>query len=430
MAQIKKLILSGSGKRDIGSLDVPFLNTYEKALERFLHGDFKSGLASAAFSKGNDYRDGKGVRRDIEKAYFYYLQADCAIRKRVKECSVRGDIELFNDIQKALEEARQKYTEKSFGKNRENKNEIGHNKVYETGREEANEAGRETGQMTSRNRHKMFKFTDPEWIRQALSGSTFNRLKIEELKGGMLSVDISPKKRVFDPETQMMLITIPQADYCELKKQLHLETALGSSYKIYEDHYEDRTGYSIGKVKEHDSGNRSEHTYGDESRLGSGNRTGHSYGDLTVRVSGNRSEHSYGDEIDIYYDNKSMLSYDDQSEIIFDSIEYDAASHKTRFYWNDRLVAEIKTDFYTFKALSRDEARLAGELLRLVSVVFFEGGKWYDYICDDTSVTKGDFVTVNSRDGLRAVKVMAVNDTYKNELKLPFYKYQRVVGKA
>ena len=168
-----------------------YWEVYKKNLKRFIRGDFKSKFADAALRMGNCFRDEIGARKDLETAYFYYLQADYAIRERTKAVNHYGDSVVFNGIQKALAEARKEYTEK--------------------GRTE--------------------KFAYPGWTKWTLTKYRRCKLTIKELKNGVLAIDATVLKRRDEDKAPMMLITVPRADYCKLKKKIRIKTAPESCYE-------------------------------------------------------------------------------------------------------------------------------------------------------------------------------------------------------
>ena len=74
------------------------------------------------------------------------------------------------------------------------------------------------------------KFFYPGWTKWTLIKHRRCKLTIKELKDGVLALDAIPLKRRDENEAPMMLITVPKADYCELKKKIRIKTAPGSKY--------------------------------------------------------------------------------------------------------------------------------------------------------------------------------------------------------
>lgn len=132
------------------------------------------------------------LRANAEAAYFYYLQADYAIRKRI-DSNYYGDAVVFAGIQKALEETRKEFVDKG----------------------------------------RTVKFFSPGWTKWTLIKHRRCRLTIKELNDGVLALDATPLKRRDEEAVPQMLITVPRADYCELRKSIRIKTAPEAKYEIY-----------------------------------------------------------------------------------------------------------------------------------------------------------------------------------------------------
>lgn len=178
--------------KDPDTANYLYWSVYNQNIDRFRNEDYGGKFADAALRIGNCYKEGIGESVDFKVAYYYYLQADFAIRERTKRYNHYGDSVVFNGVQKALGEVRKEYTEH--------------------GRTE--------------------QYVYPSWIRFALIGHRRAKIKIKELTNGPLALDVSPMKRYDDKVVPKMLITIPKADYCELKSKIRIKTALNSSYKV------------------------------------------------------------------------------------------------------------------------------------------------------------------------------------------------------
>ena len=172
-----------------------YWSVYTQNLKRFIKEDYECKFADAALRMGNCFRYGYGAEVDLRTAYYYYLQADLAIRKRTEVANHYGDTVVFNGVQRALEEVRQEYTEK--------------------GRTEY--------------------FVNPIWINWTLIKHRRCKMKIRELKEGALQLTASPMKRRDENKAPLMLIAIPKADYCELKDKIMVRTAPNSTYRITGD---------------------------------------------------------------------------------------------------------------------------------------------------------------------------------------------------
>ena len=172
-----------------------YWSVYTQNLERFIREDYECKFADAALRMGNCFRYGYGAEVDLRTAYYYYLQADLAIRKRTEVANHYGDTVVFNGVQRALEEVRQEYTEK--------------------GRTEY--------------------YVNPIWLNWTLIKHRRCKMKIRELKEGALQLTASPMKRRDENKAPLMLIAIPKADYCELKDKIMVRTAPNSTYSVVGD---------------------------------------------------------------------------------------------------------------------------------------------------------------------------------------------------
>ncbi len=169
-----------------------YWGVYEQNIKRFIKEDYECKFADAALRMGNCFRKEIGAPKDLETAYYYYLQADYAIRKRTAVANFYGDIVVFNAARKMLEEVRKEYTKKG----------------------------------------RTVLFDHPWWTEWALIEYRRCRLKISELKDGALSLTASPMKRFDEEKAPLMLVTIPKADYCELRNKITIRTAKNSSFEI------------------------------------------------------------------------------------------------------------------------------------------------------------------------------------------------------
>ena len=177
--------------KDEHSANHLYWKVYKQNLKRFIKGD-DCKFADAALRMGNVYRYGIGVEPNAEAAYFYYLQADYAIRKRI-DLNFYGDTVVFKNIQKALEETRKEFVDKG----------------------------------------RTVKFFTPGWTKWTLIKHRRCRLNIKELNKGVLALDATPLKRRDEEAVPQMLITVPRADYCELKRTIRIKTAPEAKYEVF-----------------------------------------------------------------------------------------------------------------------------------------------------------------------------------------------------
>ncbi|MCQ2555104.1 MAG: hypothetical protein MJ171_05580, partial [Clostridia bacterium] len=168
--------------KDVDSANHLYWSVYNENVKRFRKGEVTGKFADAALRIGNCFRDEIGERKSARIAYHYYLQADLAIRARIKAANCYGDNSVFTGIQNAMKEVRTEYTE------------------YRRTR----------------------KFWGTEWTNWVLLGHRRCKATVKELKNGVLSLRFSPMKRYDENKAPMMLITVEEADYCELKKKINI----------------------------------------------------------------------------------------------------------------------------------------------------------------------------------------------------------------
>lgn len=77
---------------------------YSENINYMLDGKLDTKFADIALRMGNLFRDGVGCTSDPDRAYFYYLQADFAIRMRMLEDDHYGDRTVAEGIRKAIDE--------------------------------------------------------------------------------------------------------------------------------------------------------------------------------------------------------------------------------------------------------------------------------------------------------------------------------------
>jgi hypothetical protein len=86
---------------------------YDDTLTQFLSG-FDSTFADAALRMGNVFAKGIGEAENLAKAYYYYLQADYAIKLRAKNSDFFGDTTVAANIQNVIDEIKTKLPEDYF----------------------------------------------------------------------------------------------------------------------------------------------------------------------------------------------------------------------------------------------------------------------------------------------------------------------------
>lgn len=161
-----------------------YYEVYFDNLKYFSQGDFLCKFADAALRLGSGCES--GITPDyMESDYFYCLQADYAIRKRLNfDCF--GDGAVYNGIQKALNESKESF-----------------HKYIKT--------------------QKTVRYTD--WKVLCTPVRTYGRCAkavIKKLTNGNVQITISATKSdyEFDARKNMILFTVPEADYCNLLKKI------------------------------------------------------------------------------------------------------------------------------------------------------------------------------------------------------------------
>ena len=77
------------------------------------------------------------------------------------------------------------------------------------------------------------KFYAPGWTKWTLIKHRRCRLSIKKLNKGVLALDATPLKRRDEEAVPQMLITVPRADYCELRKSIRIKTAPDARYEAF-----------------------------------------------------------------------------------------------------------------------------------------------------------------------------------------------------
>lgn len=171
-----------------------YWQVYNQNFDLFRYEKYDNNFADAALRMGNCYHYGIGCEEDLETAYAYYLQAEYAISKRIKENAHYGDTVVYSSVQKEMEKVRDRY------------------KVHDSKAE----------------------FVRPSWALWLGIGPRKAMIRIAPFPDGSLLLEATPLKCYKDKdEPPKILVVIPQADYCSLKSKLMVRTAPQSSYEIY-----------------------------------------------------------------------------------------------------------------------------------------------------------------------------------------------------
>ncbi len=248
---------------------------------------------------------------DADDAYWYYLQAEFAIKQRMRDCDRYGDSAVADGIAKAIEEV---LPQTSYRK----------------------------------PRHTVYGWSALPLISSALDLNRRVEAKIKRLKNGQYSLcfRILPLKGEFYPSR--FFVTIPEAHFCGYMDRITVKTA-----KIER--------FAIG----------------------------------------------------------GKLFDGDEAVIVFDE-----ATDSDYYFYGERVM-HLCADF-ALKIPSPS----AGKTYRFASVMFSEGGKRYDYLCNLPDIKVGDEVVVPSPDGDVQTRVVRVFEKNETETSLPISKYKSVLNKA
>ena len=119
---------------------------------------------------------------------------------------------------------------------------------------------------------------------------------------------------------------------------------------------------------------------------------------------------------------------DDQDTVQFNFCCPNEELDRYEFFNHDQLTAWVRSSCFRFHG--NPATRPHGQEYRLASVCFHEGGRSYDYLCEDKDVQPGDRVIVMGYEGETEVTVTDVFTKRESELPLPVEKYSKVLRKA
>ena len=92
------------------------IGMYDENYDIFCKGRYDGKFADVSLRMGGLYESGTGVEQDAELAYYHYLQADFAIKKRFETARMYGDEKVRESIEKAVKRVREKLPETFFKK--------------------------------------------------------------------------------------------------------------------------------------------------------------------------------------------------------------------------------------------------------------------------------------------------------------------------
>ena len=93
------------------------------------------------------------------------------------------------------------------------------------------------------------------------------------------------------------------------------------------------------------------------------------------------------------------------------------------FMYDNESVLELNGE-YVFEITAPTKA--LEKIYRIASVCFNEGGRLYDYLCEDDSIKENDIVTVTANGEKKSVRIVRVLTRKESELSLPVSKYKKL----
>jgi TPR repeat protein len=182
-----------------------YWRVYDDTYKRFLNEEDTS-FADAALRMGNVYAKGIGEAIIPVRAYYYYLQADYAIKLRMDNYDGYGDATVAAGIRKALDETVPELPEDYF-------------------------------------REKM-EFTDPYYFELLASDGNCCRLTRKEDAEGNIVLTSERIETRGNRNPDYVLVTEPRLQYCERRKDISYVLESGSGVRFKDDVCSVRYNYS------------------------------------------------------------------------------------------------------------------------------------------------------------------------------------------
>lgn len=125
------------------------------------------------------------------------------------------------------------------------------------------------------------------------------------------------------------------------------------------------------------------------------------------------------EKIEIIFAADEAIDKDLQNKILLvDEIEYN------EFAYGGKSVLALNYGNCRFKIKAPDKRN--EKTYKVASVCFAEGGKLYDYLCDDENIKVNDKVTVFASGENKTVRVVKITDKKESELVLPVNRYRKI----
>ena len=115
--KLADMFLTGNGCIKSASAGASLiLSMYSENRDFFCNRNYECKFADVALRVGGLFENGYGVEKDAELAYQYYLEAKCAIEKRIEFESHYGDKKVLSKIEEALERVKSQLPKEFFEK--------------------------------------------------------------------------------------------------------------------------------------------------------------------------------------------------------------------------------------------------------------------------------------------------------------------------
>ena len=125
-------------------------------------------------------------------------------------------------------------------------------------------------------------------------------------------------------------------------------------------------------------------------------------------------------------DEKAKIWFkEDTSQVRYDYCTWNDSDERDEFFYDDELVAWIKTEKY--RIYGKPAMEPTGLEYQIASVRFEASGRTYDYICELENVHPGDLVIVEGYNGETEVTVTKIETRRESELGLPVERYKRIL---
>lgn len=170
---------------------------YDDCLKNYFLKGEDSTFADAALRMGNVYANGIDTDIDVEKAYYYYLQANYAAILRAENSTFYGDVTVVKNAQKAIEEIKTKLPYDYFEEYQDC--------IY------------------------------PQYFSEAMAENNRCELRKYPLPNGEWELELSRIATQSVPEPEKVLVTIPEIQFCQLLEGMRVTTVGTSSVYFQND---------------------------------------------------------------------------------------------------------------------------------------------------------------------------------------------------